>query len=173
MRRASLTLLLLALVGCGSTPSQPAAPAPTTQPSATTVATLTPTARSSPLAQANTLGGCGVIEMVGPTITNDAAARSAEECFWQAYQRCAVGDNSFLVVQRVDPSAFRGWTYRLVASGSNCTIQVDSSIVPGGPQSTAGGGISRALCTSLTRDARGTLALIDCAGLVEQIPPLQ
>lgn len=107
MRRMIFALLILALVACGGSSAEPPTPgAPPSRPAPTQRTTETPTAIPAtltprPLVAIPTPFGvtCGTVEVRDNRVINPADAQAAEDCFWQAYQQCAVGRNAVIAVR--------------------------------------------------------------------------
>lgn len=182
MRRKSLVRLCVAvalaglfglvLAACGS-PS-PATPIPTIAPTATVPPTASqPTAAPTmlPTMSAGTsvvgsvvaspgepLGtNCGTVQMRGPQTLNGPSAQQAEDCLWQAFQRChTIGSAALTVTQMgVDTVATRTFT---LTGGNGCTIRESAEfrVVPRPPTT------ATYPCAGLTREASGALHFLAC-----------
>lgn len=107
MRRTIFALLILALVACGGSSAEPPTPgAPLSTPAPTQRTTETPTAIPAtltprPLVAIPTPFGvtCGTVEVRDNRVINPTDAQVAEDCFWQAYQQCAVSRNAAIAVR--------------------------------------------------------------------------
>jgi hypothetical protein len=184
---ALLLVALFQLSACdtSSPTSIPAAsPLPTSvSPILAVSPSVNPTATAASAAPSSALSGstipgvtqCGMVEMTGAKVTNGQAALDAEECFWQAYQRCVNGATlGFRVVTGTDTSV--AGLYQLEASSAGCVIHLDAgaSVVIRnslGTETGQGGAPIFGACSSLTRDSSGTLHFIGCPSSVDLPAP--
>ena len=185
-------VLALVLAACGMEPTPPPSPPPTRLPptvSATPIATpqptplpvVTPTSLPAPTPTLfpTTNGGaaCGLIEIRDGTIANPAATATAEECFWQAYQRCAITDQLDVVQTSITTPNYSGATYSLKSPGSignpggQCAVQVSTGNVHVIRDPTTGtlatstlreGAYTGDFCRGMSRDSLGDLLFIGC-----------
>lgn len=107
MRRTIFALLVLALIACGGSSAEPPTPgAPPSIPAPMQRTTETPTAIPAtltprpPVAIPTPFGvTCGTVEVRDNRAINPTDAQVAEDCFWQAYQHCAVDRNARIAVR--------------------------------------------------------------------------
>jgi len=192
MRRTLLALVVCALTACGGVSSGPrdatpsiSAPAQRTIEAPTAIPAM-PTSRP-PHATPTVYGvTCGTVEVRDNRVINPADAQAAEECFWQAYQQCAVDRNAVIAVREstdetpyVDsmygPASIRFNTVRSFAviagddggcalraslgSGPLRRTQTGTSIPGPGTQA-----YPFFTCAGVTRSADGGLHVIGCKG---------
>lgn len=151
------------------TPLPPSPPAPLPPFSASPTTTLFPTSPGIP---------CGQIEARNGVVVDLAAARASEDCFWRAYQRCAVGDQLDVVRAATSSPSYSTLRYRLTNTGGRCIIEASGSAVPviRDPTTgvtTVGGAYVGGSCTGMTRDTRGDLSLTGCFGGLGPGPLIQ
>jgi hypothetical protein len=116
----------------------------------------TPAPPSAPTSVQGT--DCGQIEMVGTGLVDDPRYTPALNCFWQAFQQCAVvGYAQLIVAQRMFETSTNR-VFRLDGTTGSCVIteEVQSyRLMANTPQ------ISMFTCTGLTRDSGG-LHVLGC-----------
>ena len=184
---AAFTLGLI-LTGCGMMPTPSPSPPPTRlppTPSAIPIATPQPTPLPSitptplppptptpfplPVRSATT---CGGIEIRDGVIVNPVTAADAEECFWQAYQVCAINEQLDVVHTGATIVQYLGATYTVKNTGGRCGIQVHYSAIPVIRDPTTGaeviptvlhGAYTGDYCQEIARDALGDLLFLGCA----------
>ena len=100
------------------------------------------------------------------TPLNGSTAKQAEDCFWQAYQKCHAASLSF-TTSGVDTVAVH--TFTIQSNGEQCTINdaVQHAIVPA-PLSAA----KTYTCTGITQQADG-LHFASCGNDGDIVVPLQ
>lgn len=129
-----LTLLLLLLAACG-----------------TQASTLTGSNNQAATATPLPLQHCGTIYTLGQqkTPTDQKAAKTAEDCFWQAYQQC---HPATLVYSQASVDTAMVHNFALQKQNGKCIIidALQHVIVPHAPQSAG-----NSTCTSLTQQADG------------------
>lgn len=183
MNRLLFVVLAVSLIGCGASPATSPPPTPTKPPLASlSPSPFTPRSTETPVTTAGPptalipvssppVAGCGTVELRSGHLADEAAARNAIECFWLAYQRCATGRDTQLVVTLVGGAEISQSVYTLAQAGTSCSIQFMSGIRPSDPQSTAGGGTARGQCMSAAYDQSGVLHLTGCTFGNIDIPP--
>lgn len=190
LRVASAVVLTLILTGCGMQPtpspvfpSPPptrlpptpsvlplATPQPTPLPSftPTPLPAPTPTPFPLPVRGATT---CGGIEIRDGVIVNPATIADAEECFWQAFQICAVNEQLDVIHTGATILQYLGATYTVKNTGGRCGIQVSYSAIRVIRDPTTGaeviptvdhGAYTGDYCQGIARDTLGDLLFLGC-----------
>lgn len=170
MRQLAFALLPLAMIACHASsvpmpsPATSILPSPVTRAATSQPIFATPAGASAASSGLVPIpGGCGTVQVQNVVVSNGAAAGIAEGCFWQAYQRCASGPTTQLVVVAdAGPGRTSRSIYTLNNSAGKCMIQEAFIVGPSDPQSTAGGATTAGICASMSRDTNGALHLMGC-----------
>ncbi len=132
--------------------------------------------RRTPPSPAPRTVDCGAAYMQYGSYQDAAAARRAQECVWQAYQRCATLDMAtFAFNGDAATEVYTTRSFTLRGKGGGCTIAVEivGQVLrpppPGGAQIPANR--VTGTCTGLTREADGTLHFLACGQAGEIVVP--
>ncbi len=174
-------IVALALAACGMKPTPPpSSPAvspvlqtpipvatsqslPTPQFTPTSIPPMTPTLIPTPFGVT-----CGTVEIRDGVIVNPDATITVEDCFWKAYQTCAIGDRLGIIRTSAETPSFAAVTYNLMNQGGQCTIEEAGGAVPIVRDATTGatvispGAPINDRCTGMTRDPQGNLHFTGC-----------
>lgn len=184
----AMFVLFLLLAACGMQPTPPPSPPPTRlvptvsdtpiatpQPTPLPPVTPTPLPELSPTPFSAGQGGvgatCGLIEIRDGKIVEPIQTANAEECFWQAYQHCAITENLFVVHTRTDTPSYSSFAYGLMITGGRCTVEISGGGVPvvvdAKGTRTVGGVPIGDRCTGMSRDTLGDVLFTGC-GMEQQ-----